>query len=109
VQQRSGLRRLSDDIVKGDGFATMLQRAGLQPVTTVTREPATEEVADALGVAMGDEFVVRARVLRTKGDPPIGLATSYFPTWVVEAAPASLILTRSGLWTAPRWPLAAPR
>jgi hypothetical protein len=24
-------------------------------------------------------------------------------------SPASLILTRSGLWTAPRWPLAAPR
>ena len=26
-----------------------------------------------------------------------------------DVTPAILILTRSGLWTAPRWPLAAPR
>jgi DNA-binding GntR family transcriptional regulator len=31
--------------------------------------------------------VIRARILRTEGDPPTGQAVSYFPSWVVEAAP----------------------
>jgi GntR family transcriptional regulator len=87
--QPAPLRRLDVDIAFGDGFYTMLDRMGKQPatVTTVTRGPASDEVADWLGVPSGTEVVIRDRTLRTEGGPPIGIATSYFPTWVVEAAP----------------------
>jgi len=74
--------------VRGEGFDTMLARQGLQPATTtLTRGPATEEVADWLDVPVGTEVVIRARILRTEGDLPIGSAVSYFPTWVVDQAP----------------------
>jgi GntR family transcriptional regulator len=96
------LRRLSTDISEGRGFYTMLDRTGRQPatVTTVTRGPATEEVADALGVPVGEEVVIRARILRTEGQPPTGSAVSYFPAWVVEAAPNLADPQVSGL---PEW------
>jgi DNA-binding GntR family transcriptional regulator len=32
--------------------------------------------------------VIRARLLRSEGQLPTGSAVSFFPTWVVEAAPA---------------------
>jgi GntR family transcriptional regulator len=99
VREPGGLRRLSDDISLGAGFYSMLDRTGRQPATqtTVTRGPASEEVAEALGVEVGSEVVVRARILRTKGGPPIGSAISFFPPWVVEAAPALADPKVSGL------------
>lgn len=99
---RSPLRRLADDIAKGEGFYTMLAREGLQPatVTTVSRGEASEEVAEWLDVPMGSEVVIRARVLRTEGELPIGLATSYFPPWVVDEAPNLADPNVSGL---PKW------
>ena len=99
VREQSALRRLSDDISQGAGFYTMLDRTGRQPatVTTVTREPASEEVAEALGIPAGEEVVVRARVLRAEGGPPIGSAVSHFPAWVVDAAPALADPNVSGL------------
>jgi GntR family transcriptional regulator len=95
-------RRLSTDITEGRGFYTMLDRTGRQPATetTVTRGPASEEVADALGIPVGEEVVIRARILRTEGQPPTGSAVSYFPTWVVEAAPNLADPQVSGL---PEW------
>jgi DNA-binding GntR family transcriptional regulator len=49
---------------------------------------------------VGAEVVVRTRVLRTEGELPVGLATSYFPTWVVDAAPKLAGPNASGL---PKW------
>lgn len=102
VTEQTGLRRLSTDITTGEGFYTMLSRTGRQPatVTTVARGPATDEVAEWLGVPPGEEVVIRARVLGTEGQPPTGLAVSYFPTWVVEAAPKLADPNVSGL---PKW------
>jgi GntR family transcriptional regulator len=102
VAEPGALRRLSDDILQGKAFERALARHGLQPavVTTVTREPATEEVADALGVPLGAEVLVHVRLLRTEGGPPLSLATNYFPAWVVEAAPQLAAPSESGL---PTW------
>jgi GntR family transcriptional regulator len=90
VREAPELRRLSTDITEGAGFYTMLDRMGKQPATTttVTRGPASGEVADYLGIPAGEEVVIRARILRTEGQPPTGSAVSYFPEWVVEQAPA---------------------
>jgi len=102
VADQATLRRLSTDIAEGRGFYSMLDRTGRQPatVTTVTRGPATEEVADWLGIPAGEEVVIRSRILRTEGGPPIGSAVSYFPAWVVEAAPNLADPDVSGL---PEW------
>jgi GntR family transcriptional regulator len=99
VADQLPVRRLSTDITTGRGFYTMLDRIGKQPATRteVSRGPASEEVADALGVEVGEEVVIRSRVLGTEGDPPIGLAVSYFPPWVVEAAPNLADPNQSGL------------
>lgn len=45
---------------------------------TVRTEPASERVADALGLAPGEEVLVRERVLSADGDP-VQLATSRLP------------------------------
>jgi GntR family transcriptional regulator len=102
ITEHATLRRLSTDITEARGFYSMLDRMGKQPatVTEVTRGPASEEVADALGVPVGEEVVIRARILRTEGEPPTGSAVSYFPTWVVEAAPNLADPNVSGL---PEW------
>jgi GntR family transcriptional regulator len=102
VAEHPSLRRWSTDIAEGRGFYTMLDRLGKEPVTTttVTRGPASEEVAEWLGVEVGTEVVIRARILRTAGDPPTGSAVSYFPAWVVEAAPNLADPNVSGL---PEW------
>lgn len=102
VTDQATLRRLSTDITEGRGFYTMLDRTGRQPATKteVTRGPASEEVAEWLGVPVGEEVVIRSRILRTAGQPPTGSAVSYFPAWVVEAAPNLADPDRSGL---PEW------
>jgi DNA-binding GntR family transcriptional regulator len=88
VAEHAPMRRLDTDITRDVGFYTMVARTGERPttVTEVRREPATEEVADVLGVEVGAEVVVRARVMGTEEQPLVSLATSYFPTWVVEQA-----------------------
>jgi GntR family transcriptional regulator len=102
VAEPGALRRLSDDILLGKAFERALSRHGLQPavVTTVAREPASEEVADALGVPVGEEVLAHVRLLRTEGGPPLSLATNYFPAWVVEAAPQLAAPSEIGL---PTW------
>jgi GntR family transcriptional regulator len=100
--QPAPLIRTGDDITYDDGFYTSLKRAGLTPAskTTVSRGPASDEVAESLGVPAGTEVVIRARVLRTEGEPPISLATSYYPLWVAEAAPN---LENPQISGQPRW------
>jgi len=66
----------------------------------VTREPASDEVADALSIPPGTEVVIRFRVMRAEGEPTLCLATSYFPTWVTDAAPNLANPQISGM---PRW------
>jgi GntR family transcriptional regulator len=96
------LRRLDVDISQGAGFYDMLDRLGKKAATktTVSRGPATDEVAEWLAIEPGSEVVIRARVLRVEGGPPIGLATSCFPPWVVDAAPNLANPEISGL---PKW------
>lgn len=83
-------------------YYSALARQGLQPATetTVTRGPCPPDAADALGVEQGSEVVIRDRLVRSEGKPPDMLATSYFPTWVVEAAPNLADPNVSGL---PKW------
>jgi GntR family transcriptional regulator len=89
VAEKGPPRRLSDDILRGEAFYKAVVRLGLEPnvTTTVTRAPATEEVAEALGVELGAEVLVHTRLARVEGEPPLFLATNYFPAWVVEAVP----------------------
>jgi GntR family transcriptional regulator len=83
------LRRLSGDILRGEGLYGAFDRLGLVPnvATTIRREPATEEVAEALGVELGAEVLVHTRLARVEGEPPVFLATNYFPAMVAEAVP----------------------
>jgi GntR family transcriptional regulator len=95
-------RRLSDDILRGEAFYRAVGRLGLEPnvATTITREPATEEVAEALNVPVGDEVLVHTRLVRAEGGPPLFLAANHFPAWVVEAVPQLANPSTSGL---PKW------
>ena len=82
-------RRMSDDILEGEGLYRAVGRLGLEPdvATTIAREPASAEVAEALGVELGAEVLVHTRLVRVEGKPPLFLADNYFPSWVVEAVP----------------------
>jgi len=95
-------RRLSDDILRGEAFYRAVGRLGLEPdvVTTITRESATEEVAEALDVELGAEVLVHTRLVRTQGGPPLFLAANFFPASVVEAVPQLAEERTSGL---PKW------
>jgi GntR family transcriptional regulator len=95
-------RRLSDDILRGEAFYRAVGRLGLRPDvdTTIRREPASEEVAEALNVAPGDEVLVHARLVRAEGGPPLFEAANYFPDWVAEAVPELADESTSGL---PKW------
>jgi GntR family transcriptional regulator len=95
-------RRLSDDILRGEAFYRAVGRLGLEPdvSTTITREPATEEAAEALDVEIGAEVLVHTRLVRAEGGPPLFLAANYFPSWVVEAVPELASPSTSGL---PKW------
>jgi GntR family transcriptional regulator len=89
VAEHVPLIRTSNDVSAANGWYTMLERAGRRPstVTTVDRGPATASAAEVLGVPPGSEVVIRTRLMRAEGEPPVCLATSYFPPWVVEQAP----------------------
>jgi DNA-binding GntR family transcriptional regulator len=65
--------------------------------TTITREPATEEVAEALDVLVNAEVLVHVRLTRAEGGLPLFLATNYFPEWVAEAVPQLAEESSSGL------------
>jgi GntR family transcriptional regulator len=100
VAEKGPPRRLSDDILRGEAFYRAMERQGLQPdvTTTISREPATEEVAEALDVPEGAEVLVHERL--TRGGLPLFLATNYFPAWVAEAVPQLAEESTSGL---PKW------
>jgi GntR family transcriptional regulator len=102
VAERPPLRRLSDDVLRGEAFYRAVERTGLQPdvATSISRESATEEVADGLGIPAGDEVLVHTRLVRAEGGPPLFVAANYFPAFVVEAAPQLANPSTSGL---PKW------
>lgn len=89
VAEKGPPRRLSDDILHGEAFYRAIDRLGLEAdvATTITREPATEEVAEALGLEIGAEVLVHTRLVRAKGGPPLFLAANYFPARVAQAVP----------------------
>jgi GntR family transcriptional regulator len=96
------LIRTSDDVSAANGWYTMLERAGRRPatVTTVDRGPATADAADALDIPPGSEVVIRTRLMQAESEPPVCLATSYFPPWVVDEAPELADPTTHGM---PTW------
>jgi DNA-binding GntR family transcriptional regulator len=102
VREQTVPRRLSTDISTSVGWYHTLARQGLQPAgsTTVTRAPCPPEAAEWLEIEPGTVVTVRDRLMGTEGEPPAMLATSYFPTWVIEAAPNLADPKVSGL---PRW------
>jgi GntR family transcriptional regulator len=102
VRAQAVPRRLSTDISTNVGWYHTLARQGLQPAgeTTVTRQPCPPAAAEWLEVAPGELVTVRDRVMGTQGEPPAMLACSYFPQWVIEAAPNLADPSVSGL---PRW------
>jgi GntR family transcriptional regulator len=89
VREQAVPRRLSTDITTSFGWYTTLDRQGLKPAgkTTVTRGPASEEVAEWLGIEPGTRVYIRDRDLGLEGEPPVMIAVSHFPDWVVEQAP----------------------
>jgi GntR family transcriptional regulator len=95
-------RRLSDDTLRGEAFYRAVERLGLSPDvdTTIRREPATEEVAEALDVELGAEVLVHARLARAEGGPPLFQAVNYFPAWVAEDVPELASPSAIGL---PKW------
>jgi GntR family transcriptional regulator len=102
VREQTVPRRLSTDIAVFEGWYTMLARQGLKPAggTTVTRGPCPPQAAEGLEVEPGTEVVIRERDMGIEGEPPVMVATSYFPAWVVEAAPNLADPKVSGM---PKW------
>jgi GntR family transcriptional regulator len=99
VREQVVPRRLSTDITTSLGWYTTLARQGLKPAgkTTVTQAPASEDAAEWLGIELGTQVVIRDRDLGTEGDPPVMVAISHFPLWVVAKAPALKDPTRGGM------------
>jgi GntR family transcriptional regulator len=92
-------RRMSDEILRGEALYRAMDRLGLQPdvATTISRAPASDEVAEALDVEVGAEVLVHVRLVRAEGGPPMFLATNTFPLWVAEAVPQLAEPSTSGL------------
>jgi GntR family transcriptional regulator len=93
VREPTRLRRMSSDLTEQGGWIAACERLGLTPAvqTTVTTAPAPQRVAVELGIAPGDQVLIRARQMGVVADPPeppSHLSTSYIPLAVVARAPA---------------------
>jgi GntR family transcriptional regulator len=93
VREPARLRLMSSDLTEQGGWIAACERLGLTPAvqTTVTTAPAPPYIAEELGIAAGDQVVVRARrmgVVADPPEPPMHLSTSYIPLSVVARAPA---------------------
>jgi GntR family transcriptional regulator len=99
VRNQDVPRRLSTDITTSFGWYHTLKRQGLQAAgeTTVSEAPASALVAEWLGISEGTPVTVRDRLLGTEEHGPVMLATSHFPGWVVEQAPALADPSRGGM------------
>jgi GntR family transcriptional regulator len=99
VREQAVPRRLSTDIATSLGWYTTLARQGLTPAgqTRVTRAPCPPTAAEWLGIEPETQVVIRDRDLGIEGEPPIMVATSHFPRWVVDAAPDLADPNRGGM------------
>jgi GntR family transcriptional regulator len=93
VREPATLRRMSSDLTEQGGWIAACERLGLAPAveTTVATAAAPGHVADELGIAAGEQVLVRARRMGVTADPPeppTHLSTSYIPLPVVARAPA---------------------
>ena len=99
VREQAVPRRLSTDISTSLGWYTTLARQGLVPSgrTVVSQVAAPPEAVEWLGIEPGTVVTLRDRLLGTEGEPPIMLALSYFPAWVIEKAPDLANPNRGGM------------
>ena len=99
VREQVVPRRLSTDISTSLGWYTTLARQGLTPSgrTVVSQVAAPPVAAEWLGVEPGTSVTLRDRLLGTEGEPPVMLALSYFPGWVIEKAPDLANPNRGGM------------
>jgi GntR family transcriptional regulator len=99
VRKQTVPRRLSTDITTSFGWYHTLRRQGLQAAgeTHVSEARASPLVAEWLGIEPGTTVTVRDRLLGTEEHGPVMLATSHFPGWVVEQAPALADPGRGGM------------
>jgi GntR family transcriptional regulator len=99
VRKQTVPRRLSTDITTSFGWYHTLKRQGLQAAgeTHVSQAPASPLVAEWLGVDLGTTVTVRDRLLGTEEHGPVMLATSHFPSWVIEQAPTLADPSRGGM------------
>jgi GntR family transcriptional regulator len=99
VREQPVPRRLSTDIATSLGWYHTLARQGLTPAgrTVVSQASSSALAAEWLGIDPGTVVTVRERVLGTEGQPPVMLATSHFPTWVTDKAPALADPNRGGM------------
>jgi GntR family transcriptional regulator len=99
VRKQAVPRRLSTDITTSFGWYHTLKRQGLQAAgeTHVSQAPASPLVAEWLGVDLGTTVTVRDRLLGTEEHGPVMLATSHFPRFVTDAAPALTDPSKGGM------------
>ena len=99
VREQTVPRRLSTDIATSLGWYHTLARQGLKPAgqTTVTQALCPPEAAEWLGIDTGTVVTIRDRLLGTEGEPPVMLATSYFPKMVTDKAPDLADPNRGGM------------
>jgi GntR family transcriptional regulator len=85
VREQARPRKLGGDM----SWRAILDRYGKADasVVTVRREPAPEDVADRLGIPAGEEVLVRDRLLRAEGEPPVMVSLSWHPDWISEQIP----------------------
>jgi GntR family transcriptional regulator len=74
------MRMLSTGKIYADGEYAKIVRAGLQP--------ASEFVAEALGVAVGEPALARHRVTYNSDDQPVSASTSWFAAEMADLVPA---------------------
>jgi GntR family transcriptional regulator len=85
VREQGTRRKLGGDI----SWRAILARYDKTDVSVVTvrREPCPEDAAERLGIDAGTLVLVRDRLLRAEGEPPVMISLSWHPDWIVEQIP----------------------
>lgn len=92
VTERPRRRRVVSDLTTPRdqrGFYALLAGEGKRPDvrTTVSWGRPPREIGELLGVEPDEEALIRHRIMGAVGEPPMQVATSYFPRAVVDRVP----------------------